>query len=79
MNVYRWKGDSFYENSAMNTVLVQEIDRYDRLLSLIHSSISELVRALKGEIMISKDAENIYISFMNQKVPEPWEVKLFCC
>jgi len=63
----------------MNTVLVQEIDRYDRLLSLIHNSISELVRALKGEIMISKDAENIYISFMNQKVPEPWEVKLFCC
>lgn len=67
-------GTSYYENSAMNTVLVQEIARYDRLLATIHSTISELIRALKGEIMISKDAENIYISFMSQKVPEPWEV-----
>ncbi len=68
------KGDKFYENSAMNTVLVQEINRYNKLLNVIHKTIKELVKALKGEIMISKDSENIYISFLSQKVPQSWEV-----
>jgi dynein heavy chain len=58
----------------MNTVLIQEINRYDKLLGVIHKSLKELIKALKGEIMISKDSENIYISFLNQKIPESWEV-----
>ena len=58
----------------MNTVLIQEINRYDKLLITIHKTISELMRALRGEIMISKDSENIYISFLSQKIPQCWEV-----
>ena len=69
-------GDKYYENSAMNTVLVQEISRYNKLLGTIHKSIKELMRALKGEIMISKDSENIYNSFLTQKIPHLWNVNL---
>ena len=69
-------GDKHYENSAMNTVLVQEISRYNKLLGTIHKSIKELMRSLKGEIMISKDSENIYNSFLTQKIPHLWNVNL---
>lgn len=69
-------GPTFYENSAMNTVLVQEIARYDKLLQTIFKSINELEKALRGEIMISKNSENLYVSFLSQKVPQCWEVRL---
>ena len=58
----------------MNTVLIQEIDRYDRLLSFILKSIHELMKALRGEGMMSKTSENIFDSFLMQKIPVSWEV-----
>lgn len=64
---------SFYENSAMNTILNQEIQRYNKLLSVISKSITELVKAIRGEIMISKNAETIFYSFLIQKVPQVWD------
>ncbi len=57
----------------MNTVLVQELSRYDKLLTTIFKTIDELMKALRGEIMISKDSENIYASFLSQKIPQCWE------
>ncbi len=57
----------------MNTVLVQELSRYDKLLSTIFKTIEELMKALRGEIMISKDSENIYASFLSQKIPNCWQ------
>lgn len=67
-------GKSFYENSAMITVLTQEIRRYDRLLEIISKTCKELIRALKGESMISNVTENIFNSFLLQKIPKIWEV-----
>lgn len=67
-------GDSYYENSAMNTILRQEIQRYNKLLSVIFKTINELVKAIKGEIMISKTSESTFNSFLIQKVPQAWEV-----
>ena len=58
----------------MNTVLIQEISRYDKLLNVIHKTIKELMKTLRGEIMISKESEDCYISFLSQKVPKCWEV-----
>lgn len=63
---------SFYETSAMTTILGQEIDRYDRLLSLIFRSMDDLVKALRGEIVISKTCENVFESFLLQRVPDEW-------
>jgi dynein heavy chain len=58
----------------MNTVLEQEIDRYNNLLDIIFKSINELVKAIKGEIMISESSESILNSFLLQKIPEVWMV-----
>ena len=58
----------------MNTVLEQEIDRYNKLLDVIFRSINELVKAIKGEIMISESSESILNSFLLQKIPEVWMV-----
>ena len=58
----------------MNTVLEQEIDRYNKLLDVIFRSINELVKAIKGEIMISESSESILNSFLLQKIPEVWVV-----
>lgn len=60
----------------MNTVLRQEIDRYNNLLNVIMKSTTELVKAIKGEIMISKKSENTFNSLLLQKVPQAWEVNL---
>ena len=67
-------GASYYEYSAMLTVLRQEIARYNKLLSAILKSINELNKAIKGEIMISKSSENTFNSIVLQKVPLEWEV-----
>jgi dynein heavy chain len=45
-----------YEES-MNTVLVQEIIRYNRLLSIMKTTLGQVKKALKGEIVMSEDLE----------------------
>ena len=41
-----------YEQS-MNTVLTQELIRFNGLVSIIRSSLKDLKRAIKGEILLS--------------------------
>jgi hypothetical protein len=40
-------------------------------------SIGELIKAIKGEIVISKELETIIKNLLVQKVPELWEVDTF--
>lgn len=65
-------GEAAMAGAAVSTVMRQEIERYDRLLALIHGSMDELVRALRGEIVISKTCENVFESFLMQRVPAEW-------
>jgi dynein heavy chain, axonemal len=58
----------------MITVLNQEIKRYNKLLDTILKTTKELIKALKGESMISSTTENIFNSFLLQKIPLIWEV-----
>jgi dynein heavy chain len=60
----------------MITVLNQEIKRYNKLLETILKTTKELIKALKGESMISSTTENIFNSFLLQKIPLIWEVSL---
>jgi dynein heavy chain, axonemal len=44
-------------HESMNTVLVQECQRYNRLLAVMHVSLRELQRALKGLVVLSAELE----------------------
>ena len=61
-----------YEQS-MNTVLIQEIIRYNRLLGVIHRTLQDLLKALKGLVVMSQELESMSNSLFNNQVPALWE------
>ena len=62
------------EQTLYVTVLHQEIKRFDRLLGIIHSSLSSLQLAVKGEVLMSEQRDETYNALLNNRVPKAWEV-----
>lgn len=60
-----------YEQS-MNTVLTQELQRFNGLINIIRSSLNDLKRAIAGEILLSSELETAMNSLFDGKVPELW-------
>eukprot|EP01012_Entosiphon_sulcatum_P030911 TRINITY_DN3847_c0_g1_i1.p1 TRINITY_DN3847_c0_g1~~TRINITY_DN3847_c0_g1_i1.p1 ORF type:complete len:4187 (-),score=787.17 TRINITY_DN3847_c0_g1_i1:47-10915(-) len=60
-----------YEES-MNTVLNQEAGRFNKLLNEMHRSLKELRRAIKGEVVLSQELEEMGTSMYNNQVPKIW-------
>lgn len=56
----------------MNTVLVQEIVRYNRLLEVMKSSLISLKKALKGLVVMSEDLEKLSNSIYDNQVGKLW-------
>ncbi|XP_073667291.1 dynein axonemal heavy chain 1 [Tursiops truncatus] len=65
-----------YEES-MNTVLVQEVTRYNRLLQVITQTLRDLLTALKGLVVMSLQLELMAASLYNNTVPELWNAKAY--
>ena len=65
-----------YEES-MNTVLLQECIRYNKLLSAIKRDLANLLKALKGLIVMSKDLDDVGNALHMNKVPPAWEGKAY--
>jgi dynein heavy chain len=61
-----------YEES-MNTVLVQEIIRYNRLLKTIHTTLDDMLKALAGKVVMSAQLEEMGTSLFNNQIPKLWE------
>ncbi|KAM9362199.1 LOW QUALITY PROTEIN: dynein axonemal heavy chain 1 [Symphorus nematophorus] len=65
-----------YEES-MNTVLIQEVIRYNKLLAVISQSLSDIVKALKGLVVMSSELELMANSLFNNIVPDMWKAKAY--
>jgi len=57
---------------SMNTVLTQELQRFNGLIKIIRSSLSDLKKAIAGEILLSAELETAMLSIFDGKVPELW-------
>eukprot|EP01116_Phalansterium_solitarium_P017128 TRINITY_DN413_c0_g1_i5.p1 TRINITY_DN413_c0_g1~~TRINITY_DN413_c0_g1_i5.p1 ORF type:complete len:4163 (-),score=2181.62 TRINITY_DN413_c0_g1_i5:539-13027(-) len=62
---------------SMVTVLTQEIVRYNRLLAVINSSLNELLKAIKGLVVMSASLEQLATSIFNNQIPELWANKAY--
>ena len=62
------------DQTAYVTVLRQEINRFDKLLGIIHTSLSSLRLAVKGEVLMSEQLEEAYNALLNNRVPKAWQV-----
>jgi dynein heavy chain len=64
---------------SLGTVLSQEIEQFNRLLRVTRSSLLELKRAIKGEVVMSATMEMMYTSLTFNKVPENWKKVGYLC
>jgi len=60
-----------YEES-MNTVLIQELEKFNRLTNIVQTSLREIQRAIKGEVIMSMELEKMGVSMVSGKVPVLW-------
>ena len=56
----------------MNTVLMQEIIRYNRLYNLIIKTLEHILLAQKGDILMTDDLSNASEQLHKGFVPEIW-------
>lgn len=64
-------------SESMNTVLLQEMIRYNRLLKVIRSSLVDVQKAIQGIVVMSGDLENVCKSMIVGKVPNMWAARSY--
>jgi dynein heavy chain len=62
---------------SMNTVLVQEAMRYNALIKIFNSSLADLLKALKGLVVMSADMEAMHMSLYTNGVPAIWAKRAY--
>uniref|UniRef100_A0A8D1JAP8 Dynein heavy chain 14, axonemal n=1 Tax=Sus scrofa TaxID=9823 RepID=A0A8D1JAP8_PIG len=67
------KGYDPFIHCVLLTFLIQEIERFDKLLCVVHKSLKDLQLAVKGEIILNQELEEIYHSFLSTRVPALWQ------
>ncbi|XP_005102124.3 dynein heavy chain 1, axonemal [Aplysia californica] len=76
LDVVMKKYPVLYEQS-MNTVLAQEVIRYNRLLVVMKRSLKDLLKALKGLVVMSQTLEEMSNSLFINAVPGMWAAKAY--
>lgn len=63
---------SFDVPTPTQVVLLQELERYNKLIVKMSTTIVDLKRALNGEIGMSADLDTLGTSFLNGQLPPTW-------
>lgn len=61
----------------MNTVLAQEVERFNKLLAVMRNTLHLVQQGLKGLVVMSAELEAMGASLYDQKVPAVWEAKAY--
>ena len=64
-------------NESLNTVLLQEAQRFNGLLVEMSRTLSELLRALRGLLAMSDELEAMAAAMAANRVPENWRARAF--
>ena len=59
-------------NESMNTVLTQEIIRFNKLLRIVHKSLVDVQKALKGLVVMSEALDSLATQIFNNQIPTMW-------
>lgn len=62
---------------SMNTVLCQELIRFNNLLSLMRSSLSDIQKAVKGLVVMSGELEVLGNALFVNRVPALWKARSY--
>lgn len=57
---------------SLGVFVGQEIDRFNKLLGVMKSSLVNLDKAIEGTVVMSMELEMMFNNFLNNKVPEMW-------
>ncbi|CAH8511548.1 unnamed protein product [Schistosoma rodhaini] len=60
------------DHSPLVVVLLQEIQRYNHLLSLIRNQLLDLSKGIQGLVVMSSELEQIFTSIFDGHVPKQW-------
>ena len=78
-NLYRQDGkkELFETNekglmASLSTVLLQEMEKFNRLLNVMRSFLQNLKLAIAGEIVMSAELDITYQAMINNQVPPHW-------
>jgi len=70
------KSKASTDNGMMDSLtifLVQEIEKFNKLLHAVSSSLHELKKAIVGEVVMSATLDDIFNDLLNNKVPAVWK------
>ena len=76
IEIIQGKYPVLYEES-MNTVLVQELTRFNNLLNCIRDTLRGVQKAIKGLVVMSASLETVFNDAFDGKIPAVWKKKSY--